>query len=768
MISIKDNIFTLHTANTTYAFRIIQTGHLEHMYYGRKLAQMDAASLGYKKVSAPGNTCAFEEELQIALEDLRLEMSSYGKGDIRDPFLEITHENGSFTSDFRFKKSEIIKGKEEFETLPGSYGTEDEVEQLCVTLEDVNYGLELELHYYVYPEYDVITRSAKLVNVGTETHTIDRLLSLQLDLDGCDYTVTSFHGNWAREMGKYTVDVNAGKFVNSSYTGTSSSRSNPYFIISKKDITERTGDCLGINLIYSGNHYSCVEADSHEHTRVMTGINPQSFGWRLNPGESFEAPEAVMCYKSAGYESLSQAMADFIRDHIIRGEWQYKERPILLNSWEAAYFDINEEKLLKLAKAGADAGIELFVMDDGWFGQRDDDHSSLGDWDVDTRKLPGGIKSLADKVNALGMQFGLWVEPEMICVKSKLYEAHPDWDMSVPGKPHVEARWQRLLDLSNPEVVDYIIEKMTQVFSSGNVAYVKWDMNRNMSDVYSQYLPADRQKETAHRYVLGFYRMAKTLNERFPHILFEGCSSGGNRFDLGMLCYFPQIWASDDTDALMRLSIQNGYSYGYPTSAPTSHVSASPNHQTHRRMPLATRFNVAVMGNLGYEVNLCDMKPGELAQIKYQVEFYKKYRKYMQYGDFYRDTSDYGNVTQWTIVSKDKKYAFVSVIQRTITPNYNPLIVKVPGLDPEATYKIKSEPEFYDILDLDDSNRESMKQIEEQALVIEDVGEEYTMTGEALTNGGMLLGSVIGETPWCAPVGYFPDMASKLYVVEMI
>lgn len=772
MIQIKDNVYSLQTRNTSYCFRVVETGHIEHLYYGSRIEDINAFAIGNKKITDGDNQIPAEGMPKISLEDFCLEFSSYGKGDIRDPFVEITHADGSFTSDFRFKYAEVTKGKKSFNTLPGSYGDESEVETLCLTCKDIGYGLTLKINYYVYEACDVITRSAVVINESDESVTIDRLMSMQLDVIGCDYCITSFHGNWAREMDKHTIPVTAGKFVNSSYTGNTSSRSNPFIIISKDSITEETGDCIGINLVYSGNHYEVVEADSHDHTRILSGINPQNFAWKLEPGAEFEAPEAVMTFSAGGFSKMSHNMHEFVRKHIIRGEWQYKERPILLNSWEAAYFDINEEKLLKLAKAGADAGMELFVMDDGWFGERDDDTTSLGDWDVNLKKLPGGLSSLADKVNALGMDFGIWIEPEMISVKSKLYEAHPDWDMSIPGKAHVEMRAQRILDLANPEIVDYISDKISQMLSSANISYVKWDMNRNMTDVYSKYLPAERQKETAHRYVLGFYEIAKRLNERFPHILFEGCSSGGNRFDLGMLAYFPQIWASDDTDAMRRLDIQNGYSYGYPTSAPTTHVSACPNHQTMRRVPLDTRFNVALLGNLGYEVNLCNMKQGELEQIKYQVEFYKKYRKFLQYGTFYRDIKD--NLYQWTTVSEDKKYAFCVVTQVLTKPNPYMLTIKIPGLEENATYKVSAAPEFYDLLDLDDEimgkvdENHPIRNIYDKAVEISDNDEEYVLSGLALAKGGIMLKRTISENVWSDPVSHFPDFASKLFIVEKI
>ena len=643
MIRQLDKVFILDTKNTTYCFQVLESGHLEHLYYGKKLRideADDVKSLAEKQAFPPGNSNVYDAKFQsLSLENMRLEMSSYGKSDIREPFIEVIHADGSYTSDFLYETAVIKKGKEPLETLPSSYEDNGELQELTVFLKDKQYGLTLELHYGVFEDRDVISRSAKFINTSDEVVKLTRLMSTQLDFEDAGYILTTFNGNWAREMYRHDALVGIGKMVNASYAGTSSNRANPFVMLSTQGTTEDTGLCYGFNLIYSGNHYEAVEVNSHGKTRIVTGINPQSFCFMIEPGQKFESPEAVMTVSCEGYNGMSHHMHEFVRECIVRGEWKKKVRPVLLNSWEAAYFDINESKLLKLAKAGKEAGIELFVMDDGWFGTRNDDKQSLGDWHVNKKKLPGGLKSLCDKVNALGLDFGIWVEPEMVNTESGLYKAHPEWVMEIPGKPHSEGRNQRILDFANPEVVDFITEQMTNIFSSANISYVKWDMNRIFSDYYSQYLKPEQQGEVAHRYMMGLYRLMKTLTERFPHILFEGCASGGNRFDLGILCYFPQIWASDDTDAIYRAKGQTGYSYGYPMSVVTAHVSACPNHQTLRMTPLATRFNVAAFGVLGYECNLCDMKKEEVAEIKEQIALYKKWREVLQFGTFYRGRS---------------------------------------------------------------------------------------------------------------------------------
>lgn len=446
---------------------------------------------------------------------------------------------------------------------------------------------------------------------------------------------------------------------------------------------------------------SC-EQNSYGRMRIIGGINPEGFTFVLEPGMSLQSPEAVMTYSDTGFGGVSSRMHVFVRRHIVRGLWADRERPVLLNSWEAAYFDINEKKLLKLAKEAKKCGIELFVMDDGWFGHRDDDTSSLGDWQENLSKLPGGVKQLADKINAIGLEFGIWVEPEMVNEDSDLYRAHPEWAVRVPGQSHAEGRHQMLLDLTNKDVRDHIVNSMTKVFSSANISYVKWDMNRIMSDRYSQTMPSDRQGEFGHRYVLGLYDIMGRLTKRFPEILFEGCAAGGNRFDLGILCYMPQIWASDDTDARERLEIQTGYSYGYPMSVVSSHVSGCPNHQTLRVTPLETRFGVAAFGVLGYECNLCDMKKKDIEAIKDQVEFYKKHRRTLQFGEYHRIENGTvselkRNVYQFMTVAQDGSDAAACYYEGQVIPNYTYKHLRTKGLDENAVYVLEGRNLQYSV-----------------------------------------------------------------------
>ncbi len=472
---------------------------------------------------------------------------------------------------------------------------------------------------------------------------------------------------------------------------------------------------------------------------------------------------------------MSRRMHTFVRECIVRGEWKNKVRPVLLNSWEAAYFDINESKLLKLAKSGKEVGVELFVMDDGWFGTRNDDKQSLGDWYVNKKKLPGGLKRLCDKVNSLGLDFGIWVEPEMVNVNSELYRAHPEWVMEIPGKPHSEGRQQRILDFANPKVVDHITEQMKNIFSSANIRYVKWDMNRIFSDYFSQYLKPEQQGEVAHRYMTGLYRLMKSLTEQFPHILFEGCASGGNRFDLGILCYFPQIWASDDTDAIYRVKGQNGYSYGYPMSTVTAHVSACPNHQTLRVTPLATRFHVAAFGVLGYECNLCDMKKEEIAEIKEQIALYKQWREVLQFGTFYRGRS--GNLHEWTCVAPDQSKAVGMIVQELVEPNTHFEQYFAKGLSEDKKYhfynieKKRNVKPFGDLVNMiapvhikyDSLMHKAIDKFVKMPGEVED----YTTYGNVLMQG-VKLNSAFGGTGYDEHTRYFQDFESRMYFMEEV
>ena len=786
--------FFLQTTHSTYGMRVMETGHLEHLYYGERITvdtqdPSSCAPLVIQRAFAPGNTCIYtKEQPQISMEDVCLEVGTCGKGDIREPFLEVCFTDGSVTSDFTFVSFEVLTLKDRDERmqasgLPHSYSEEESSSAKClhIILQDATNRLELQLFYTVYEDCDVITRSACLLNRSDTFVTIERCMSAQLDLTEDYSEVTHFSGAWAREMHREQITLSSGKFVNSSYTGTSSNRANPFVILSPENTCETSGSCISCNLIYSGNHYEALEKDSYGKFRFVAGINPRSFSWQLAPGEAFYTPETVLNFSADGFRGLSGQLHSFIREHIVRGVWKHKPRPVLLNSWEACYFKIDEKKLLQLAKAGKDAGIELFGMDDGWFLGRNNDTSSLGDWEPDPKKLPGGIASLSKKIKELGMDFGIWVEPEMISENSNLYKGHPDWAMKIPGHPHSEGRNQCILDLCNPEVRKYVIEEMTRVFSSGEIRYVKWDMNRNFSDIYSPYLPAAKQGETAHRYVLGLYQIMEELTTRFPKILFEGCSAGGNRFDLGILCYFPQIWASDNTDALCRTGIQNSYSYGYPLSVFTAHVSSCPNHQTLRITPLETRFQVASFGILGYECNLKDLSGSDLNAIREQIAFYKKWRDVFQFGSFYRGAENEASDSEtlsWTCVSPDGRRAVGLFFRRLTVPNQSHDWYRPVGLLPDVKYHFYGRNIKYNLKDFGDlvntvspihiKQGSALQEILSRFVNMDGEKEDLTAYGDTLMRAGIALKPAFAGTGYNSDTRLFPDFSSRIYFMEAV
>ncbi len=793
MIYESKGVFLLETENTSYLFRIMETGHLEHLYYGAKLYLGEAGSKVYEdgiralsqKITNGYGVVYDKEHPTQVMNVIRQEISARGSGDYLEPFVEGILPDGSTTLDFIYEKHEIIKGKPSLQTLPSSYAVEDEAETLIITLKEKYYPLVLEIRYSVFSECDCIVRSALLTNKGAESVTVNKLMSLQLDIPGRNYEMISFHGEWAKEMQFYKNKVAGATVVNASVTGFSSNQANPFIMLAAEGAAEEQGEVFASNLIYSGNHYESAQLGAFDKTRLLAGINPNLFSWKLSEGETFEAPEAVFTYSENGFSAISKHMHDFVRQHVVRGEWQYKERPVLLNSWEAAYFRFDERKLLKLAKAGKEAGIELFVMDDGWFGKRNNDTCSLGDWTVNTKKLPGGIKGIAEKIENLGMKFGIWVEPEMVNEDSDLFRAHPDWAVRIPGRNHSVGRNQMLLDFTKEEVQENIIEQMRKVFSAGPISYVKWDMNRNFSDMFSTTLSKERQQEFCHRYIMGLYRVLDVLTKEFPHILFESCASGGNRFDLGMLCYMPQIWSSDNTDAICRTYMQNGYSYGYPQSVMGAHVSGCPNHQTLRETPLTTRFAVASMGVLGYECNLAEMPKEDLAEIKEQIAIYKKWRKTLQFGDFYRSGGRLNpqvrgsvgdNLAEWTIVSKDQKMAVGIIVQETVKPNSSHLIFRPKGLAEKQIYHFSNRFLKYDLHRFGDLiNAVAPIHIKKDSLLHNAIGlfvkmdgetEDSMLSGSVLTRAGVEVSQGFAGTGYNQNTRFYQDFDARLYFME--
>ncbi|MBQ9062209.1 MAG: alpha-galactosidase [Eubacterium sp.] len=832
MIKINDKLYMLETEHTSYCFHITETGLLEHLYYGPRLEGSSpdlrpdelVCALAERHAFPAGNLISLDQQHPaVTPEDLCLELSGCGKGDIREPFIELIFADGSRTSDFRFQGA--VSGKlpsagsnqndgwlqtdgsnhnagspdnadsnrndagtdvqEEQLLLPHAYDETGKAERLIVTLQEQTENLRLDLVYDIFPECDVICRFARLYNESGKTVRIARLMSTQLDFARDDLNMRSFHGAWAREMNPVDVPVRAGKYVVSSVCGASSNRANPFVMLYPDGANEESGLCYGFNLVYSGNHYEAAEVSAFGKTRFVSGINPAGFLWQLKTGGYFDSPQAVMTVSGNGFRGMSTAMHAFVREHIVRGTWKRKARPVVLNSWEASYFDINERKLLRLARKAKEAGIELFVMDDGWFGRRDDDTTSLGDWTVNTRKLPNGLKGLAEKIRALGLDFGIWVEPEMVSADSDLYRAHPAWVMEIPGREHAEGRNQRILDLANPAVVEYLTAQMENLFASAEIAYVKWDMNRIFSDVYSKAFPPEQQGEIAHRYICGLYRMMQTLTERFPELLFEGCAAGGNRFDLGILSYFPQIWASDNTDPAARAAIQEGYSYGYPPSVISCHVSDSPNHQTLRETSLETRFETAAFGILGYECNLADLPEVEFRKIKEQTALYKQWRELFQYGSFYRVS---GNRMQaspahaahrsWIVVSEDRSRAAGLLQQEQVTPNAQYAVFQAAGLDPEKQYAFYNIPHDVDLMAFGSLiNTQTPVHVKQNSALHRTIARFKSMPGEQETHkvsGAVLMRAGITLQPGFAGSGYdgnvrfFQDYASRMYFMEAV
>ncbi len=687
MIKENELVFELQTDSTSYIFRVSEKGQLEHIHYGSKLTAFDAEALRLKNTYVIGSSVEYGEEEGYCLDDLLLEYSGMGKGDFRHSPLEIILPDGSFVSDFVYKAHEIYGTafKKEDTLLPLAYG---DASTLTVTLADKKYtSLEMKLSYSVFEKANVIVRSTELIN-GTEgTVYIKKLMSLMTDFPTSNYAMMTFNGSWAKEAHTSLRRIGEGITVNSSTTGSSSNRHNPGFLLLENGADEDRGRVYGFNLIYSGNHYSAAEGSPFGTMRVMTGINPEGFLWGLKPGESFLAPEAVMSFGESGTNSVSKNMHEFVNENIVRGEFKGKERPVVLNNWEATFFNFNSRKIRSLAREAKKMGAEMFVLDDGWFGKRDSDKAGLGDYNVNLSKLKGGLKSLSSYVNKLGLKFGLWFEPECVNEDSELYRVHPDYAVTVPDREPSRGRHQLVLDLTRSEVREYIIDSVDRVLSSADIEYVKWDYNRHISDMYS--LSLKNQGEFYHRYILGLYEiLGELFFKRHPNVLLESCSSGGNRFDLGMLCFSPQIWTSDNTDPIERLDIQGGIYYLYPQSCVSCHVSMAPHQQTLRDTPLSTRFNVAAFGVLGYELDPSELTPEEKREIRSEIEFYKEHRRLFQYGTLTRVRSEKDN--QIHIQIKGEGEIAAGIFQKLSSACPARDILRIPSAQKGKKYRIST------------------------------------------------------------------------------
>lgn len=760
-ITYADGLFHLRTEHSSYMFRLSPQGKLEHLHYGSRVSDSDAEALSLKRsvpygdsVLYPGGDC---------LDVLPMEWSGSGRGDYRPSPIELVTDSGCWTADFEYVGHNITGGATATKCgLPTAYGGDM---SLCVLLRDEAAGLELRLMYTTYPETDVITRRTELVCLGDGLK-LRKLMSFSLDMAEREMRMTSFAGGWISEAHRQDRAVE-GTLVIESRTGFSSNRTNPGFILSERTAGEEHGRVWGFNLVYSGGHMSCVSADEHGSVRVMSGVSPDRFEWKLGRGESFETPEAVMCYSNEGFGGMSRSMHDFVNRHIVRGRWAGRGRPVLVNAWEGFMFDFDEQRLLSVARRAKDIGAELFVMDDGWFEGRNDDTGGLGDYAPDLKKLPDGVAGLADKVGKLGLGFGLWFEPEAVNPRSRLYSEHPDWAITEPGREPVFCRNELLLDLTRPEVRDYIVDSVGRTLDSAGISYVKWDMNRHLAGTGGAF---------AHRYILGLYEVLHRIFDGRPDILLESCSSGGNRFDLGMLCFSPQIWASDDTDPVERLDIQKGLSFLYPLSTMGAHVSASPHSQTLRNTPFGTRFAASCFGCLGYELDLRELSPAELREARKQVEFYKKHRMTLQYGKLYRFELPDGREC-FSCVSRDGAEAVTGLFRRLT--HAAPAFEKLParGLEPERVYEVESFPTLLKLSDFGALIKHALPiRIKHDGAVMRAVGrlrglrqksEKYRASGAALMDG-IRLQNLFQGTGYDEKLRLPGDFGSELYLIKRV
>ena len=693
----KDRTFTLQTKNTTYQMQVDRYGFLLHLYYGKKTDGCMDYLLTYYDRGFSGNPYDAGEDRTYSMDTLPQEFPCYGNGDFRSTAFAVENADGSMSCDLRYKSHKIFDGKYNLEGLPAVYASEQEAQTLEILMEDPVTGVKVVLLYGVLPAQDIITRSVSVKNESSGKIYLNKIESASLDFLYGDYELLTFYGRHAMERNVQRVPVVHGTQKIGSVRGTSSHQYNPMMILAEKETTEDKGNCYAMSFVYSGCFQGEVLKDQLNQTRMMLGLQEEAFRYPLETGEMFQAPEVILSYSSEGMNRLSQNLHHCIRQHICRGKYKEEIRPILINSWEAAYFDFTGDTIYELAKAAKEVNIDMLVMDDGWFGKRDDDNSGLGDWFVNEKKLGGTLGNLIKRINDLGVRFGIWIEPEMVSEDSDLYRKHPDWALTVPGRNPVRSRNQLVLDFSRKEVVDEIYDQICKVLDQGNIEYVKWDMNRSLMDVYSS-VTRD-QGRVLHDYVLGLYDFLERLVQRYPNLLIEGCSGGGGRFDAGMMYYTPQIWCSDNTDAIDRLRIQYGTSFGYPVSVVGSHVSAVPNHQTGRKTPLHTRGVVAMSGTFGYELNLMKLSEEEKQEIREQIAEYKSYAPIIQNGLYYRlSNPTTEEICAWEFVHTDEKEqskVLLNIVMQVIHGNMTVNYVKLQGLEETAVYREEKSGKRY-------------------------------------------------------------------------
>lgn len=693
----ENRVFKLDSKSSTYMIRIVdENGYIGHVYYGKKVKDNDLSYL-LRIDEAPFVPSKNMRDKLSFLDCFPVEYSTHGIGDFRESCLEVESSDGSVACELHYKGHTIYKGKKKLEGLPSSFGTEED----CMTLElvctDKVLDIDVTLVYTVFEDLDVITRSVKVHNNSKQDLYLQKVLSVCCDIEGMNYDVITLHGSWARERHIQRRNVGYGKYNTSSLRGESGHQDHPFMAIVERETNQDRGEVFGFNFVYSGNFIAQAEGTQFDCTRVVMGINPTNFKWKLGSQEEFIAPEVVMVYSDEGIGKMTRTYHDFYRNHLIRSKYKDTKRPILINNWEATYFDFNTEKLLSIAQDASKLGIEMLVMDDGWFGNRSSDNCALGDWFVNEEKIKGGLKYLVEEVNKLGMKFGIWFEPEMISPDSDLYRQHPDWAIQVPNREAGLARNQYVLDMSRKEIRDCIYDRIKNILSSAPISYVKWDMNRPLSDLGSSVLPKDQQGELSHRYMLGVYELMERLTTDFPDLLLENCSGGGARFDPGILYYSPQVWCSDDTDAIERLKIQEGTAMIYPLSSIGAHVSDCPNHTVGRTTPFETRGYVALAGTFGYELDVTKISEEDRNEIPKQVALYHKYNDLVRSGDYYRIAS-YGadcHYDSWQVVSKDQRETLVSFIQVLGRPNCHSTRIKLKGLNENSMYQLEGEDKVY-------------------------------------------------------------------------
>ncbi|MCD8120595.1 MAG: alpha-galactosidase [Lachnospiraceae bacterium] len=757
----ETHIFNLSTASTTYLIGLSPEGYVGHIYYGARLNSDSACGYAdayhlLRTEEHPFTPSVNAREKVTFLNVFPSEYPTGGIGDHRESCLNIRSERGNMACELTFQDYRIYDGKPGIPGLPASFGSEEDVQTLEILCEDAVLGVRVTLVYSTFEKEDIITRSERVENISGENAqsaenekkevllsaeteqsitpgkssrsgndqnkissydrtqeeneqgdresqkngqmlVLEKVYSACLDMDNEDFEMLTLCGAWGRERQIQRRKIGFGKQLVSSIRGESSHQEHPFLALVTPGTTQKQGEVYAMHFVYSGNFIAQAEVTEFNYVRMVMGINAEEFAWHLAPGECFYAPEAVLTYSAEGLGKMTRSLHDFYRQHLIRSPYRNKQRPILLNNWEATYFDFNTEKLLEIAREAKKAGIEMLVMDDGWFGRRNSDNCSLGDWVVNEEKLPGGLKYLAEEVNKIGLKFGIWFEPEMVSRDSDLYRAHPDWAICIPGRTGAMCRAQYVLDISNPEVRDYVYESVAKILRSAPIAYVKWDMNRTLSDLGSAYLAPDRQQELFHRYVLGVYELQERLITEFPDLLLENCSAGGARFDPGMLYYSPQIWCSDDADAVERLKIQEGTALIYPLSTMGAHVAACPNHTVGRVTPFETRGNVALMGTFGYELDVTKLSDEEKAMIPGQVALYHKYNDLVREGDYYRLASyaENGSYDCVLVAAKDKSEALMFYTQARAVPNLHSRKIRLDGLDGSAVYVLEESGEAY-------------------------------------------------------------------------